>query len=70
MSLSSSLPRKGNRLIGLYEEGKSGGLSGLGIRTMFGNFHRSGKYESRKIALNKYVRNSIAFLGRHLATLR
>jgi len=34
---------------------------------MFENFHRSGKYKSRKVALNKYVRNSIAFLGRHLA---
>jgi len=28
-------------------------LSGLGIMIMFENFHRSGKYKSRKVALNK-----------------
>ena len=51
--LFNSLSRKGNRLIGLYEEGRSGGLSGLGIRIIFENFYRSGKYERRKVALNK-----------------
>jgi hypothetical protein len=55
-------------VIGLYDEGKSSGLSGLGIKIILENFHRSGKYDRRKIELNKWVRNRIAFFDRHLAT--
>jgi hypothetical protein len=55
--------------MGLYGEGKSRSLSGLGIRIILVNFHRNGKYESRKISLNKCVMNIITFFGRHLATL-
>jgi len=43
-------------------------LSDLEIKIILENFHRSGKYDSRKITLNKWVRNRIAFFGRHLAT--
>jgi hypothetical protein len=68
ISFSNTFARNGNRLIGLYDEGKSSGLSGLVIKIILENFRRSGKYDRRKIELNKWIRNRIAFFGRHLAT--
>jgi len=48
ISLSKILDKKGKRLIGLYEDGSSKGLLGLGNNTIFENFRRIGKYESRR----------------------
>lgn len=53
ISLSNTLARDDNRRTGLWEESRSSDLSGLRIGTMFENFHRSIKYESRKSALNR-----------------
>lgn len=38
----------------------SRGFSNLGNRIMFENFHKSGKYDSRSIALNIQVKSIIA----------
>lgn len=43
ISLSNILDKKGKRLIGLYEDGSSKGLSGLGNSTIFENFYKIGK---------------------------
>jgi len=68
ISLSNILDKKSKRIIGLYEDGSCKGLLDLGNSTIFENFQRIGNYESRRFALNIYVINTIAFLGRHLAT--
>jgi len=38
-SFSSTFEKNGRRLIGLYEEGMSGDLPGLGMTIMIENFH-------------------------------
>jgi len=43
ISLSKMFDKKGKKLIGLYEDGSSKGLSGLGNSTIFENFQRIGK---------------------------
>ena len=68
ISLSNILDKKGKRLFGLYEDGSSKGLSGLGNSTIFVNFQRIGKNESLRFVLKIYVTNTNAFLERHLAT--
>jgi len=68
ISLSNTLARDDNRRTGLWEESRSIDLSGLRIGTMFENFHRSIKYESRKSALNRWIKNRMVFFGRFTAT--
>lgn len=42
ISLSNTLPKKVNRLIGLKEVRESSGLFGFGINIIFEHFHRIG----------------------------
>jgi hypothetical protein len=53
---------------GLYDSLESGGLFGFVNITMCENFHIRRKWDRQKIALNIYVNEIIAFLGRHFAT--
>jgi hypothetical protein len=46
----------------------SSGLSGLAKRIILENFHKIGKYESLREALNIYVIRTMAFFGRYLVT--
>jgi len=48
-SFSNSLERVGKRLIGLHEEGQSGGFFGFGMRIMIEYFHNIVKYDKRSI---------------------
>lgn len=68
ISLSKIFDKKCKRLIGLNEVGVSSGLSGLATRIILENFHKIGKYESLREALNIYVIRTMAFFGRHLVT--
>lgn len=54
ISVSSTFPKKGNRLIGLYDVTRSGGLFGFGKSMNLENFHKSGKYDNLSVALYIY----------------
>jgi len=45
------LEKVGRRLIGLYEEGQSGGFFGFSMSIMIEYFHNIGKYDKRSIEL-------------------
>lgn len=38
-SFSHNFEKKGNKLIGLYDDGRFGGFLAFGIRKMIANFH-------------------------------
>jgi hypothetical protein len=68
ISLSKMFDKKGKRLIGLNEVAVSSGLSGLAKKIILEYFHKIGKYESLKEALNIYVIRTMTFFGKHLVT--
>jgi len=43
INFSRTFEKNGRRLIGLYDEGDSGGLPGFGINIIIEDFHWSGK---------------------------
>jgi len=55
---------EGKRLIGRYDEGRSGGLSGFGIRIIMECFQERGMWERRRIELKMKVKRRMAFLGK------
>jgi len=52
INLSSILAKKGKRLIGRWDNSKSGGLFDFNTKMMVENYQGIGKYESRRIAMN------------------
>jgi hypothetical protein len=68
ISLSKIFDKKDKRFIDLNEIEVSSGLSGLAKRIILKNFHKIGKHESLREALNIYVIRTMAFFGRHLVT--
>jgi len=51
LRISLSLAKNGKRLIGLYDDSRSGGLLGLGTNIVVEIFQSSGKYKSLRITL-------------------
>lgn len=68
ISLSNNLAKKGRRLIGRHDEGRSGGIFSLGKRMMIEHFQSSAKCANLRAMLNIIVSRTIALFGRHLPT--